>query len=238
MNSPDYVTVRRRDRVFYIVMAVAAAVVVFAGFARTYYLRNLFGNPPLRLLLHVHGLLFTSWLALFFIQVTLVAAKRTDIHRRLGVAGAVLAALMTVIIPITAIQASKPGFRPGPPAALTSLSVPLINILVFAILVTAGFHYRRKSETHKRLMLLATISVLPAAIARLPFAFISANGALAFFGPTDLILVPCIVYDAVVHRRVHPAYIWGGLLLIASQPLCVKLGHTAAWLTFAQWLTR
>ncbi|MBZ5547295.1 MAG: hypothetical protein LAO22_04900 [Acidobacteriia bacterium] len=238
MATPAYLTVRRRDRVFYLGMALTAAAVVFAGFARTFYLRNLFGHPPLRLLLALHGVLFTLWIVLFFIQPALVAVKRTDLHRRLGVAGGVIAALMTLIVPITAIEVSKPGFRPGAPSPLSFLSVPMINILVFAILVAAGLYYRRKSDTHKRLMLLATISILPAAMARLPFAFIRANGALAFFGLADVVLLLCIAYDGVVHRRLHPAFACGGLLFIASQPLCVALGHTAAWLAFAQWLTR
>jgi hypothetical protein len=234
--------VRRRDRFFYIAMAVVAAALVFAGFARTYYLKGFFGNPPLTPLVHLHGFLFTCWLVLLLSQVTLVAANRTDLHRRLGVAGGVLAGLMVLIGTATAIQAVKRGFVPGnadaPPPPLVFLVIPLFDILVFAILVTAALYYRRRSDIHKRLMIIATIAILPPAIARLHFAFIRANGPLAVFGLADLILLACIFYDVVSHRRLHPAYLWGGLLLIASHPLRLLLGGTGVWLALARWLTR
>src|SRR5262249_10181385 len=107
-------------------------------------------------------------------------------------------------------------------------------IAVFAVLVGAGLLNRRRSPTHKRLMLVATIAILPAAIARIPLDFI--DGPLAFFGLADLLLVLCVAYDTIAHRRLHPAYLWGGLLLILSHPLRLRLGATAAWHSFAQWL--
>jgi hypothetical protein len=239
MVSHAAVTGKLRDHIFYTGLAVVAAAIVFAGFARTYYLRDLFGTPPLSALVHLHGALFTSWLVLLLSQVTLVAAKRTHIHRRLGVAGGVLAAFMIVVGAITAIHAARRGVTPpGGPPPLVFLIIPLGDILMFSILVAAGLYYRRQSETHKRLMLLATIAILAPAIARLPFAFVQANGPLAFFGLTDLVLLACIFYDIVSGRRLHSAYLWGGLPLVASQPLRLAVGGTGAWLAFAHWLTR
>lgn len=120
---------------------------------------------------------------------------------------------MTIVVPITAIQVSKPGFRPGPPSSLAFLSVPLVVDVVLATLVGAAVLYRRNPEAHKRLMVLATICLLPAAAARLPFAFIGQYGALAFFGLADLMLIPCVLYDVTRFKRLHPAYIWGGVAL-------------------------
>jgi len=206
--TPAQLPVGRRDRIFYTGIAVAVAVILFAGFARTYYLKNFFGTPPLRPLLHFHGMLFTSWFVLLLSQVTLVAAKRTDFHRRLGVVGAVIATLMVLVGPIVAIQSAKRGVQtPGLPPPLIFLVVPLFDILVFAILVGAGFYFRRQSQTHKRLMLLGTIAILPPATSRLPFAFIRATGPLAFFGLADLVLLACMLYDVASHRRLHPAYL-------------------------------
>src|SRR3712207_2906720 len=84
---------RRRERMFYTGMAVAAAAVVFAGFARTYYLKPYFGTPSLTPLLHLHGVLFTSWIVLFVVQTTLVAVRRVNVHRRLGAVGGAVAVL-------------------------------------------------------------------------------------------------------------------------------------------------
>lgn len=220
-------------------MAVAVVITVFAGFARTYFLRPYFEPVPLIPLLHLHGLVFTSWVALFLTQTALVAAKRTSIHRRLGVAGMVLAVLMVVVGTLTALVRARgaevpPGVGVSPLAFLT---IPLGDMLVFAILVGAGFYFRRQAAAHKRLMLLAMISILPAAVARLPFAFIQEVGPLAFFGLSDLFIVPCLLYDLFTRGRPHRATVLGGLLIVISHPLRLLVGGTQAWITFADWLT-
>jgi hypothetical protein len=230
---------KRRERLFYTGMAVTVLITVFAGFARTYYLRPYFGAPPLPRLLHLHGIVFTSWLVLFFTQTALVAAKRTDIHRRLGMVAAVLAILMVIVGTATAIIRVKLlEAPPGTPSPLVFLTIPLGDMLVFSSLVGAGFYFRRRANVHKRLMLLATISILPAAIARLPFAFIQQVGPLAFFGLSDLFIVPCLLYDFVTHGRVQRTTIWGGLVIVLSHPLRLMIGSTQAWLAFATWLTQ
>lgn len=228
----------RRDRLFYLGMGLAAAAIVFTGFSRTYFLKGYFGTGPLPPLVHLHGFLFTSWIVLFVAQTGLVAVRRTDLHRSLGVVGALLAAAMIVVGTLTAIAAARRGSSPpGGPPPLVFLVVPLGDILVFSFLVGAAFLLRRRPELHKRLMVVATIGLLTAAIARLPFAFILANGPLAFFGLTDLVLLACVLFDVGAHRRVHPAYAWGGLFLVISQPLRLIVAGTGAWQTFARWVT-
>ena len=229
---------KRRERLFYTGMAVAFVITVFAGFAPTFYLRPYFDTRPLIPLLVFHGIVFTAWLALLVIQTTLVAANRTRIHRRLGIAGGALAVLMIMIGTTTAIIRAK--LAPPPLEGLSPLvflTIPLGDMLVFAILVGAAFYFRRRADVHKRLMLLATIAILPAAVARLPFAFIQQYGALAFFGLSDLFIVPCLIYDCVTRGRPHRATILGGALVIISHPLRLVIGNTHAWLVFATWLT-
>jgi hypothetical protein len=227
---------RSRDRWFFTGMAVAAAATVFAGFAPTYFLRGASAAPPLAPLLHVHGFLFTCWIALFLVQILLVELRRTDIHRRLGIAGAFLAAAMLSIGFVTAIDSAKRGVTPlAGLSPLTFLAVPLGDLVVFAGLIGTGLYFRRRGETHKRLMLLATIGLLTPAIARLPY--LREGGPAAFFGLTDLFVVACIIYDRVRHDRVHRAFVWGGLFLVLSQPLRLLVGSTDAWLTLARWLT-
>jgi hypothetical protein len=230
---------RRRERLFYTGMAVAFASVVFAGFARTYYLRPYFvARQSLGPLLHLHGVLFSSWIVLLLAQTALVAGGKTRVHRRLGVAGGVLAVLMVLVGSATAIVRAKiVEVPPGSPSPLVFLTIPLGDMLVFSILVAAGFYFRRSSAAHKRLMLLATVSILPAATARLPFDFIQQVGPLAFFGLADLFILPCLLYDLYTRGRFHPANVLGGLLVVASHPLRLVVGRTQAWLRFAEWLT-
>lgn len=68
---PRGITVRRHERLFYVGMAVVFLVTVFAGFSRSYFLKAHFGTPELSLMLHVHGVVFTSWILLFLAQTTL-----------------------------------------------------------------------------------------------------------------------------------------------------------------------
>jgi hypothetical protein len=237
IESVQAFSTREREHLFYTGMAIAIAITAFAGFARSYYLRLYFGAPPLAPLLHFHGFVFTTWLILFVTQTTLVAKNRVGVHRRLGVLGGGLAALLVVVGTVTAIIRAGQGAAPTGVPPLVFLAIPLTDMAVFAGLIGAGFYFRRRPDMHKRLMLLATIALLAAPIARLPFGILQA-GPPAFFGLADLFLLPCFIYDKVARGRIHPATVWGSLVIVASQPLRLMLGGTAAWLAFASWLTR
>jgi hypothetical protein len=220
---------------FYAWAAVGIIAIVFAGFARSYYLKSLYGAPELSGLLHLHGFVMTLWFAFFLTQVSLVAAGRTHVHRRWGVVGGVLAALVVVVGVTTAITAARLGHTPGPPP-LVFLAIPLGDMVVFPILVGAALYFRRRSDFHKRFMLLASLSLLTAAIARIPLDLIAAGGLPLFFGLTDLCIVVCVAFDTVMNRRLHPAFGWGLLLIVASQALRFGLAGTPAWTQFAAWL--
>lgn len=243
INNRDLATARetsrRREHLFYTGMTLAFVITVFAGFSRTYFLRGYFQTTPLLPLLHLHGIVFSSWLVLSLVQTTLVATNRTRIHRRLGIAGAVIATLMVVIGSVTAIIRAKIiDVPPGSPPPLVFLTIPLGDMLVFAILVGLGFYFRRRPDVHKRLMLLSTIAILPAAVARLPFDFIMQTGPLAFFGLSDLFIVPLLIFDIITRGRPHRATVLGGALIVISHPLRLIVGGTQAWLAFAEWITQ
>jgi FtsH-binding integral membrane protein len=233
--APLVLTSRRREHMFYTTMAVVIALTVVAGFARTYYLRPWFVESPLRPLVHLHGLVFTSWIVLFLAQTSLIATDRTWVHRRLGIAGAVIAVLMVLLGTTTAIVGAGHGSGPPGVPPLVFLAIPLADMVVFATLVGTGFRLRRRPDVHKRLMLLATISILAAPIARLPL--VMKAGPLAFFGLADLFLVACVVYDVATLGRVHRATVLGGLFILASQPLRLMVSGTDAWMIFARWVT-
>ena len=223
------------DRRLYTWGALVAVAIVFAGFAKTYFLKASFGAPELSTLVHAHGLVMTLWFAFFLMQVRLVAMRRTDLHRRAGVFGAVVAAAVLIVGTATAITAAKLGHTPGPPP-LIFLVIPLGDMLVFALLVSTGLYFRSRSDIRRRLMLLSCVGMLTAAFARIPIDFIQAGGMPMFFGLTDLVALSCVTYDTVKHRRLHPAFGWGMLLIVLSQPARLLLSGTPAWQQFASWL--
>ena len=227
---------RTSDRRLYILAAIIIPIIVLIGFARTYYLKNLFATPPIPgFIVHVHGLVMTAWVLLFVAQVSLIATRRPKIHQQLGIAGGFLAAAVFVVGILTAIYAAARGGSPGPPP-LQFLIIPVGDMIAFGVLICLAFYYRRKLDVHKRLMLLAGLNIMTPAIARIPLNFIQTNGPLAFFGLTDIFIIVAVVIDTIKRRRLHPVFLWGATALILWQPLRLMLSGTTAWLRIAETL--
>jgi len=220
---------QRPVRWFYVGMAVAALVTIFVGFHRSFYLRPP-TLPPLAPLVVVHGIIFSSWVVLFLTQTTLVAANRVHVHRRLGLAAIGLGALIISSGPLIAIAAARHGR-----GSLPGLLVMLVDILAFAVFVAAALYYRRRSETHKRFMLLAMASLLPPAVIRWPIA---AERPAVIVGILLLFVAAAPVYDLLSRRRLHPVSLWGGLAFLASIPMRLALSQTETWHRVASWLIR
>jgi len=224
-------------------MAIVLALTVLIGFSPTFYLKAFGTGPMLTIvglpftpLVHLHGILFTAWVVLFIAQTALVANHRVAVHRRLGIAGGLLAAAMVIAGTATAIKGAARGGAPPSGDPLVFLAIPLFDMLMFPIFVGAALWLRGNKEAHKRLMLLAYISIIAAAVARLPGVL--PLGPLWFFGLAFIFLMIAAIYDLVTRRRVHPVYIWGGILLVASVPLRLAVSGTGAWRAFAEFVTR
>jgi hypothetical protein len=226
-----------RQRWFYVTAALFAAAVIFAGFAPTFYLKAFFGSPELSTLKLVHGVVFSGWLVLFVTQTWLVASDRRGIHRRLGVAGALLVVAMSIVGYLLAVDTGRRGFTPDSHVTpLGFMAIPLFDLGVFVALVACALLLRGRSDWHKRLMLLATLSLLPPAIARIAIQFPPAPVLPIAFGGTALIVLAAIIIDRLAQRRLHPAMLWGGLFVIVSLPVRILVAGTQAWQAFAAWM--
>jgi hypothetical protein len=181
----------------------------------------------------LHGVLFSAWILLLLVQTSLVAMKRTDVHRTVGLAGSALAVFMVIVGYLVAIGAGRRSA--ANPGELKFLIVPVGALIVFSTLLAAALLLRRRVDFHKRLMLIATIDLMTAAVDRLPG--VMAAGLAPFYSGTDLFLAALVVYDLMALRRLHPATVAGGLFLVLMQSLRVGLMDTSAWLAAARWLT-
>jgi hypothetical protein len=179
---------------------------------------------------------FTAWVLLFLLQTALIGLRRVRLHRRLGYASIPLAVTMIVVGLRTAIDSAARGAAPPGVDALTFLIVPVFDIVLFAGFVSAALLKRRAREAHKRLMLLAYVSIITAAVARLPG--ILPLGPLAFFGLSFVFVMAGVAYDWLVHGKVHGVYAWGAPIIALSVPLRLAVSSTAAWQSFARWLTQ
>lgn len=237
----------RGDALFASVSAIIVIAIVVLGFARTFYFASWFGSPALPWLLYLHGVLMSSWLALFLVQAALVRAGRMDWHRRLGVAGAVVAANIVLVASTVAIRAgARDMLNPPPdtPPPLEFMGFVLYSLLVYVTLVAAALLFRRRRDYHMRLLLLSCFALLGPAVFRIPLADIPALAVLENGGPTGVLgldLIPlygAVAYDTWRHRRLHPAFLVGGFLLISEDlPLTTWFFSGDTWNHLALWLT-
>jgi len=229
---------RRYDRVFFPVMAVLILITVFIGFARTYFLAGMLSAPLPSPIIHIHGAIFTSWIILLIVQTGLVAARRVDIHKKLGLFGFGLACLMVVFGLLASVNSLGRWVARGtsPVAGVdprTFFIVPVTDIFVFATLIYLGWALRYKGAEHKRVVYIATIALLDAAIARWPFQFIQTGPHVLADLCCYAFLFALVAYDLWSTHKVQRVTLWASLLVIVVQQIRIPIGFTPLWHRFA-----
>lgn len=231
-------TARRSRRGLFVGAAFVALLVVLAGFSRSFYLRPLFIDVPLPLLVHLHGLVMSSWIALFLAQCFLVVSRRVALHRQLGVFGVFLAAAVVVIGAATAINAGRLGRLPPGLPPFDFLCAVLTELAAFAVLIGTGLALRRRPDTHKRLMLLGSLLIVDAAFTRILIQMHLIEHVVAHTDAMlrDFLVLVCIAVDTMRTRRLHPAFGFGAPLVFVSDPLADWIAATGWWHRAAAWM--
>ena len=246
MNSMTPDLARRNARWFYVWMAGICMAIAFGGFVPTYWAKLATGTFNGAPILHIHGMLFFAWTLFFLAQTTLVATGRTPNHRNWGMAGISLATAMGITVVLAAINSIKAAetIGMGDEArrfAIVSLSA-LVIFAAFLALAIANIH---RTEVHKRLMLLAMVPLIHAAMARVfmtAFAPADAKGPPPVFVSVppglfvDLLIVTAIVHDWRTRGRPHPVYLIGGAIIVLVQLLSVPISTTPTWMATATWV--
>lgn len=215
-------------------------------------------NAPLTVLVGAHGAATGAWLLLFLVQAVLGATRRIAVHRLLGTAAALLAVLVVVLGYLSVIELTRRGFDlsgdlsrafPPPPTSTADRAVgifaPLAGLLTFGALVAAGVWNRHNREVHKRLMLLAVVSLAP-----VPFLHLA--GHLGIYWPelvglflaigqaiSVLLLFASAIHDKLSRRRIHPVSLWVPVGLLAAPILMNMVVVTSGtWRRIATWLVQ
>jgi hypothetical protein len=242
-RNPARVSAQSPTQYFYFYMALSCMAVAFLGFAPTYWMPLASGSFPVMPVIHFHGLLFFAWSLYFVFQSWLAASGQIARHRTIGMIGVSLATAMTIFGFFAGVNAMKRSAALGlTNEGIAFAIVPFSGILFFAVVVTLAIANVRRPEIHKRLMLLAGISVLDAAVARWFLTLLAPPGPP---GPPPvpvtippafvayLLLVAAIVYDWRTRGRPHPVYVYGGIVLVAIKLLNWPVSTTAAWHSLA-----
>jgi hypothetical protein len=226
------------DRLAFLAIIGAVWVGVLSGFGTDSVRHVQAHGLDYPLIVHVHAVTYVAWLCLFTAQIWLIRRGRADLHRRLGQWGAVMAALMVVLGPATAIVVDARRF------ALSGASpefaiVQLTGVFGFAVLTGAGLWLRRRAADHKRLMVLGVISLGSAGFARFlndvligvfGWRFDVVPGRFMHLYFCDMILlVAMALYDLGSRRRLNLAWSLGALVIIAQEAASAVLLYSPAW---------
>jgi hypothetical protein len=248
MTTTTAPAVSRTRPSFYVWMMVTCAVIAVLGFAPTYFVPMAQGAFRGSALVHIHGALFFAWTAFVIYQTSLVASGRVAHHREIGLAGIALATTMVVLGFAVSIVAANhqaaAGFEEG---AKAFLIVPPSLMVFFGIVVAFAVANVRRPEWHKRLLVVATVSLLEAPIARWFLTFLAPPGANPLAPPPvavalmpglvgNLLIVAAVIYDWRTRGRPHPAYLIAGGALLVLQLVREPISTTQIWTAIATWL--
>ena len=229
-------TLPRRRNWFYAAMGLVVTAIVFIGFSRTYYLKAWFHPGPLTVRLHLHGFALSAWLVLFLTQTLLIGTHRRTLHMRLGIAGAILAALAVATTYAAGLEAATFAVAKNDPTALARLYSTFELATLFGLFVAAGIVFRKRPEIHRRLMVLAMLAVVGPGANRAVVLIVGHVVRDPHILVIAVLLVGALLYDWCTRGTPHPVLFWGGALLIALQLTRRFVGGSDVWQHVGNWL--
>ena len=233
------VDIRTRERAFAGGIAAAIVAVVLIGFSRSFFLRPFYPGPPSwaakEAIFYAHGAIFAAWYAVLAAQVALIRVKNVRLHRRLGWVGLGVGVLVIMAGTLAALRAAnRPGgFIDVPVPPEQFLTIPLFSMALFALFLGLAVVWRGQAARHKRMILLASIALLGAPVARITSML--ADGAPPML---DVFVYAAFVglmlaWDIASERRPRPETLVGGGAIVVLNAVAIPFGGTALWLAIA-----
>lgn len=220
--------IRRLDHWFFTSMALVTLSVVVTGFGRNFFFAPFSAARPLRPLLLVHASVFTAWMLLFVLQTSLIWARRPHIHRRMGLLALFLLPAMLVLGTLTVVEAASG--QPPVPAAI-NLFGSMAVLVLFVALVGGALWHRGSPELHKRLMLVAALTLASAGLGRfLPQLHLPAGAEMVL---TLLYYFAWVGYDGLTRARIWVTPLVGAAIAALITPVGIPLiARSDPWVTF------
>lgn len=223
---------------FFVYLSLGFLAIALAGFSTTLFIPLAAGTFEAPRVVHVHGILMFGWLLFFLAQTLLITTGNPAVHRRLGWFGAALAGAIAVSGVLVGIFATRRDLAAEdvtwPYGAFVNITIEMV---VFGTLVGLAILRRRHPASHKRFLVLATISALGPAWFRfrhfMPFV---PNPLVTFSLVADSVLLLVIAWDWLAVRRVDPVYLWGGGAMVCVHLVELAAGESALWVGLGRWL--
>lgn len=218
---------KRLRRAFFPALQIYMATLVIVGFTPSFYSKpaHAAGMKPVIL---VHAAIMTIWILYIAVQGMLPFAGKVRLHRMLGWFGVALSVLVLVSgvqIMIQGIHDGWDPFRLGSGEAFAV--IPVRDLSTFAVFVAGGVLARRGApDAHKRLMTLATLSVIPAGLARLGAFVPEVAITVLNFAPIGAM----VAFDLATRRRPLASTVVGGTFLVLATPAALAIANQPWWL--------
>jgi len=247
----------KRDNSFFFAYTAILLVIVFTGFAPSLFLRTAFDTPPIPPYLYLHGLILTAWFLLLIFQAWLIRKSHTTLHKRLGyfiaaygifvIVGGLLATSNTVARGfggVVFLDTDMADIDPGMGAGISYLEfisavvwANLAAMITFAVMLSSAIFFRRQSDIHKRLILIATVAIVGPALARIARLELL-GGEQGLFLPTTifLLLAAIIIHDFRTLGRAHRASLAGAGFLVIVFLTSIAIARTEFGLEFVRGL--
>ena len=185
-------------------------------------------------LTHVHAVVFIGWLVLLTVQTALIRGHNLRLHRRLGVAAAVMVPMVVLLGLAASISMSHRLYAPDFPPL--TLSMRIADMLGFGVAAGAGLALRKNPAAHKRLMLLATFCLTAAGFGRWWGDWMRGHFGTGFFGrwsfdyPGVLLLILLLAgYDFVTRRSTNRPYTVAAVAVVSIQLVGVLVRDLPGW---------
>ena len=237
MNNPK---AKLTDRSFFVITAVFFLLVNIIGFSHSIN-SKIAKEGALHSHVYMHGIFASIWVLLYFVQTVLISSKNQKLHIQLGKLGLVILILVLLsgfyaafMVPV--IYEAKPPYVQAPR--------DFSAIILVVILGALGLKYKNNAFVHKRMMMICTLLLSSAGIARTMIAF----GVIGSFGPFIIIsslflpVIAMMIYDYITYKKVFKVD-WIGilsicLLFVISTPPVWKNPVIQPFITaIVQWLS-
>lgn len=232
-GAPSHVASRSLERTFFSGMSVLILATILLGFRSTYFHVGVRPAEPATAVVIIHGIAFSLWVLTFFIQTTLVSARRVHLHITLGIWAYALATAMVPLGLLAAQDQLRRDSAVAPPYALgvdplTFSMESFMGMVMFGTLIAWSYKTLKQPAAHKRLALYATLSMMDAGISRWPLEAFGIHQARCYWIYVGFLLLPAL-YDLVSLRRLHWVTKFAVPYVFVLNRLERPLGHTHLW---------
>lgn len=231
--SPPAATSQRSA--LYMSLGVLMAAIAVVGFWPRYFGPLVLGTLVQPVLIHIHAIVFTGWLVLFFLQAYFAATRRIAWHLRVGKAGIWYGLVLIVVGLTTGVLRSAERVPRGDGSAEQLLFAITGDMLMFGGFFGAAIWFRKRPRLHRPAMVVAATSLLVAAVARMTFLPPGIPIRLAIWS------LPVLMAMAVEFRKtrsVHPIYMLGLAVFVVRRYSAPVISGSDAWGSFATWVFR